>query len=175
MEIVLAALVAAGVSLAVVFIVQRPRAAQAGVAAMAAPVETVAAPHSEPGPAPSADAVDEELNARPGPSSPASRSGFARATARLELTGTQPSSTPRALARRPSAQPGAGGGAPRAGEAAIRSANWSACGLSPSQAKQILLRNLGRARHDSERLDRARSRTRPRRDADRRARSILST
>src|SRR4051794_41887659 len=68
MEIVLAALVAAAVSVAVVLVVQRPRAAQASAAPVGRTPEPRAPEPTEARPAPAAlestDDVDEELRAR---------------------------------------------------------------------------------------------------------------
>ena len=61
MEIVLAALVAAGVAVAVVLLVQRPRALQAGAGTVAAPEPSAAA---EGRPAVRRDGLEEELLAR---------------------------------------------------------------------------------------------------------------
>jgi len=185
MEIVLAALVAAAVSVAVVLVVQRPRAAQAGAPPVGrtpeprrAPesAETTAAPAAA---AESSDGADEELRAR--------RAELARLEERLrageQSLGLQAQSLEQQAQQLEERQ--------RSLEDRRRNVEKDIAqlkeakrehvrelerlsGLSAGQAKQILLRELeDELRHDSARLVRQ-IEEEAKRDADRRARSILS-
>jgi ribonucrease Y len=170
MEIVLAALVAAVVAVAVVLLVQRPRSLQTTSGAVAAP-ERVAAGESGPHPV-GREAPDEELIAR--------RAEIARLEERLrareqslELQTKELVERERSLGDR---QRNLDHGREELKEAKrdqLRELERLA-GLSAAQAKQLLMRELeGELRHESARLLRQ-VEEETRRDADRRARSILS-
>ena len=175
MEIVLAALVAAAVSVAVVLVVQRPRAAQAS----AVPVGRTPEPHpaepaerAEPAPTQSADHADEELRAR--------RAELARLEERLrareqslEIEAQQIDERQRSLDdRRRNLEKDAAQLKESKREQVRELERLS--GLSAGQAKQILLRELeDEIRHDSARLVRQ-IEEEAKREADRRARSILA-
>jgi ribonuclease Y len=175
MEIVLAALVAAAVSLAVVFALQRPRAAQAGPARLA-PEPAKPAPRAaaaDPAEAPPADAVDEELRAR--------RAELGRLEERLrahnqtlDLRGQELDDRERSLDDRQRNLQRTAEELKQAKRGQLRELERLS-GLSAGQAKQILLRELeDELRHDSEKLARQ-VEEEARQEADRRARSILST
>src|SRR5215211_1540961 len=158
MEIVLAALVAAGVAVAVVMLVQRPRAV--GAAAPAAPGRQEAgpvptAPTEARDPVPVArDGLEEELLAR--------RTELARLEERersLEDRRRNLDNTREELKSEKARQ--------------LRELE-RVSGLSPGQAKQLLMRELeDDLRHDSARVIRQ-VEEETRRDADRRSRSILA-
>jgi ribonucrease Y len=175
MEIVLAALVAAAVSVAVVLLVQRPRAAQVG----AAPVGRTPKPHQQrrerpdpATPAPSPDEVGEELQAR--------RAELARLEERLrareqslELQGQELDERERSLDDRRRNLDKDAGKLKDAKRQQLRELERLS-GLSAGQAKQILLRELeDELRHESARLVRQ-IEEEAKHDADRRVRSILS-
>src|SRR4051794_3825665 len=176
MEIVLAALVAAAVSVAVVLLVQRPRTVQAG----AAPVGRTREPRPqqrekvEPAPVavPSADEAGEELRAR--------RAELARLEERLrareqslELQAQELDGRQRSLDDRRRNLDKDIGQLKEAKREQVRELERLS-GLSAGQAKQILLRELeDELRHDSARLIRQ-IEEEAKREADRRARSILS-
>jgi ribonucrease Y len=176
MEIVLAALVAAAVSVAVVLLVQRPRAAQAGPM----PVGRTPEPHppqrEELEPAPVAvvsdEQVSEELRAR--------RGELARLEERLrakeqslELEGQELHERGRSLEDRRRNLDKDAGKLKEAKREQVRELERLS-GLSAGQAKQILLRELeDELRHESARLVRQ-IEEEAKRDADRRVRSILS-
>ena len=170
MEILLAALVAAAVAAAVALLVQRPRAAGIAPAPVAAPegrgasTPGVSAAHNEGGQA--------ELSAR--------RSEIARLEERLrakegslELQGQRLSERERSLDDR---QRNLEHSREELKEAKARQVREleRLSGLSAGQAKQLLMRELEDSlRHDSARLIRQ-VEEETRRDADRRARSILT-
>jgi ribonuclease Y len=176
MEIVLAALVAAAVSVAVVLFVQRPRAAQASAAPVGRTPEPHAPDRAEAPPAPAAaessDGVDEELRAR--------RTELARLEERLrareqslELQAQQLDERQRSLEDRRRNLDKDIAQLKDAKREHIRELERLS-GLSAGQAKQILLRELeDELRHDSARLVRQ-IEDEAKREADRRARSILS-
>src|SRR4051794_11122763 len=176
MEIVLAALVAAAVSVAVVLVVQRPRAAQASAAPVGRTPEPRAPEPAEVRPAPaaveSADDVGEELRAR--------RAELARLEERLrakeqslELQSQELHERQRSLDDRRRNVDKDIGQLKEAKREHVRELERLS-GLSAGQAKQILLRELeDEIRHDSARLVRQ-IEEEAKRDADRRARSILS-
>jgi ribonucrease Y len=175
MEIVLAALVAAAVSVAVVFVSQRPRAAQAGVATVARPVEApTAAPADDATtePAVPADALEEELRAR--------RAELGRLEERLrarnqtlELRVQELDDRERSLDDRQRNQQQNAEQLKQAKRNQLRELERLS-GLSAGQAKQILLRELeDELRHDGEKLARQ-VEEEMKQDADRRARSILA-
>src|SRR4051794_4062645 len=176
MEIVLAALVAAAVSVAVVLVVQRPRAAQASAAPVGRTPEPRAPEPTEARPAPAAlestDDVDEELRAR--------RAELARPEERvrakeqsLELQGQELHERQRSFDDRRRNLDKDIGQLKDAKREHVRELERLS-GLSAGQAKQILLRELeDEIRHDRARLVRQ-IEEEAKRDADRRARSILS-
>ena len=176
MEIVLAALVAAAVSVAVVLVVQRPRAAQATAPPLGRTPEPPPPERREaaaaPAPAESPEAVDEELRAR--------RAELARLEERLrareqslELQAQELEERERSLDDRRRNLEKDAGRLKEAKREQVRELERLS-GLSVGQAKQILLRELeDEIRHDSARLIRQ-IEEEARRDADRRARSILS-
>src|SRR5829696_8276703 len=158
MEIVLAALVAAGVAVAVVMLVQRPRAVGAGAPAAPArpepaPVPTPAPETREPVPV-GRDALEEELLAR--------RTELARLEERqraLDDRRRNLDHTREELKTEKARQ--------------LRELE-RVSSLSAGQAKQILMRELeDDLRHDSARVIRQ-VEEETRRDADRRSRSILA-
>jgi ribonucrease Y len=169
MEIVLAALVAAGVAVAVVLLVQRPRAVQAGGGAVAAP-ERAATP--EGASKARADGLQEELVAR--------RTEIARLEERLqakesslEARGQQLTERERSLDDR---QRNLDHGREELKDAKSRQLREleRVAGLSAGQAKQVMMRELeDELRHESARVIRQ-VEEETRRDADRRARSILA-
>jgi ribonuclease Y len=176
MEIVLAALVAAAVAVAVVLLVQRPRAAQAGATPVGRTPEPQLTEHGEADVAPIAgqtvDDVAEELRAR--------RTELARLEERLrareqslELHTQELEERRRSLDDR---QRNLEKNAARLKEGKREQLREleRLSGLSAGQAKQILLRELeDDLRHDSARLVRQ-IEEEAKRDAERRARSILS-
>src|SRR3954452_8713210 len=176
MEIAVAALVAAAVSVAVVLVVQRPRAAQASAAPVGRTPEPHAPDRAEAGPAParaeSPDDVDEELRAR--------RAELARLEERLrareqalELQAQELDGRQRSLDDRRRNLDKDIGQLKEAKREQVRELERLS-GLSAGQAKQILLRELeDELRHDSARLIRQ-VEEEAKRDADRRARSILA-
>jgi ribonucrease Y len=175
MEIVLAALVAAAVSVAVVLLVQRPRAAQAGAAPVGRTPEPHASERSETdAPAVAAESPDggEELRAR--------RAELARLEERLrakeqslELQGQKLQERQRSLDDRQRNLEKDAAKLKESKRQQLRELERLS-GLSAGQAKQILLRELeDELRHDSARLVRQ-VEEEAKREADRRARSILS-
>ncbi len=174
MEIVLAALVAAAVAVAVVLLVQRPRrvAVTAGGVAPPAP-EPVAEERvdSEP-PVPAGDHAEAELRAR--------REELARLEERLrareqsaDLREQELGDRTRSLDDRERNLDANAGKLKEARREHVRELERIAS-LSASQAKQILLKELeDELRHDSARLIRQ-VEEETKRDADRRARSILA-
>jgi ribonucrease Y len=180
MEIVLAALVAAGVAVAVVMLVQRPRAVGAGVPARPsspepAPIAPAQAATAEPEVRPvhvTRDALEEELLAR--------RTEIARLEERLRARESSLDVQTQQLTERE-----------RSLEDRRRNLDHireelktekarqlreleRVSGLSAGQAKQILMRELeDDLRHDSARVIRQ-VEEETRRDADRRSRSILA-
>ena len=169
MEIVLAALVAAAVAVAVVLLVHRPRAVQAGAGAVAAPER--GAP-SDGAPTARSDGLEEELVAR--------RTEIARLEERLhakesslEVRGQQLAERERSLDDR---QRNLDHGKEELKEAKSRQLREleRVAGLSAGQAKQVMMRELeDELRHESARVIRQ-VEEETRRDADRRARSILA-
>jgi ribonucrease Y len=173
MEIVLAALVAAGVSVAVVLFAQRPRAVQAGGTPPRVSPETPAAAGNGPAPAASDGDLEDELRAR--------RAELARLEERLRAEETTLGLRVQELDNRE-----------RSLEDRARNLDHDAArlkdakrtqlrelerisGLSAGQAKQILLRELqDELQHESAKVIR-RIEEETKQDADRRARSILST
>src|SRR4051794_4459494 len=176
MEIVLAALVAAAVSVAGGLVVQRPRAAQAGGAPRGRTPEPHLPERGEPDRPPVAaatnDELDEELRAR--------RAELARLEERLrareqslELQGQELDERQRSLDDRRRNLEKDAGQLKESKRRQVRELERLS-GLSAGQAKQILLRELeDELRHDSARLIRQ-IEEEAKRDADRRARSILS-
>jgi ribonuclease Y len=176
MEILLAALVAAGVAVAVVLLVQRPRrvAAPAGGTPrgerMAERAE--AHPPGQPTAAPPGDRVEDELRGR--------RSELAALEERLrsreqslDLRENELSDRTLSLDDRERNLDASSDKLKEARREHVRELERIA-GLSASQAKQILLRELeDELRHDSARLIRQ-VEEETKRDADRRARSILA-
>src|SRR5919109_843617 len=162
MEIVVAAVVAAGVAVAVVMLVQRPRTV--GAAAAVAPVRKETAPVPTPAPetrepVPVArDALEEELVAR--------RTELARLEERLRANERSLEDRRRNLDHTRE-------------ELKLEKARQlreleRVSGLSAGQAKQVLMRELeDDLRHDSARVIRQ-VEEETRRDADRRSRSILA-
>jgi ribonuclease Y len=179
MEIALAALVAAAVAVAVVLLVQRPRAARVAAGSTVAPDRDGPPRRDRPGetavPAGGArrDVVEEELVAR--------RTELARLEERLrakeqslELQGQELAERERSLDDRARNLDHAREQLKEAKREQIRELERVAR-LSAGQAKQILLRELqDELRHESARVVRQ-VEEETRRDADRRARSILST
>ncbi len=170
MEIVLAALVAAAVAAAVALLVQRPRAA--GIA----PAPIVTPERRETNSASVAPARGEQLEDE----LPARRSEIARLEERLrakegslELQSQRLAERERSLDDR---QRNLEHGREELKEAKVRQVREleRLSGLSAGQAKQLLMRELeDNLRHDSARLIRQ-VEEETRRDADRRARSILA-
>jgi ribonuclease Y len=170
MEIVLAALVAAAVAAAVALLVQRPRAAGLAPAPIVTPErrETSTASAAPPG----GEQPEDEL--------PARRSENARLEERLrtkegslELQSQRLEERERSLDDR---QRNLEHGREELKEAKVRQVREleRLSGLSAGQAKQLLMRELeDNLRHDSARLIRQ-VEEETRRDADRRARSILA-
>jgi ribonucrease Y len=169
MEIVLAALVAAGVAVAVVLLVQRPRAVQAGTGAVAAPERRAV---GEAGAGPSSDGLEEELVAR--------RSEIARLEERLHAKESSLDVKTQQLAERERSLEDRARNLDHAREE-LKAAKGHqlrelerVAGLSAGQAKQMLMRELeDDLRHESARLIRQ-VEEETRRDADRRSRSILA-
>jgi ribonucrease Y len=170
MTIVLAALVAAAVAVAVVLLVHRPRTVQAAAGTVATPERTAAGDIRPAGA--TREALEEELVAR--------RAEIARLEERLRakeqslgIQAGELDERERSLADR---QRNLDHGREELKEAKrdqIRELERVA-GLSASQAKQILMRELeDELRHESARLVRQ-VEEETRRDADRRVRSILS-
>jgi ribonucrease Y len=195
MEIVLAALVAAAVAVAVVLLVQRPRAAsptaggtapsipsgsapQSALTAAAAPSAPAApaAPRRAPAEPQSAperrDSLEEELRAR--------RAELARIEERmrakeqtLDLRGQELEERERSLADRGRNLDRTQEELKEAKRVQLRELEQIA-GLSAGQARQILLRELeDELRHDSARVIRQ-AEEQAKQEADRRARSILA-
>jgi ribonucrease Y len=176
MEIVLAALVAAAVSVAVVLLVQRPRAAQVGATPVGGTPDPHAAEPSDrdatPVAAPSADEVTEELRAR--------RAELARLEERLrakeqslEIQVQKLEDRQRSLDDRQRNLEKDAGKLKESKRQQLRELERLS-GLSAGQAKQLLLRELeDELRHDSARLMRQ-IEEEAKREADRRARSILA-
>jgi ribonucrease Y len=170
MEIVLAALVAAAVAVAVALLVQRPRAAGIAPAPIATPERREAS--APVAPAPRGDEAEEELRAR--------RSEIARLEERLRAKeGSLDLQTQRLTERERSLddrQRNLEHAREELKEAKARQLREleRVAGLSAGQAKQLLMRELeDNLRHDSARLIRQ-VEEETRRDADRRARSILA-
>src|SRR5215207_3055411 len=174
MEIVLAALVAtlvaAGVAVAVVILVQRPRTAEAGPSRVATP-EPTAAP-AEAHPAVRRDGLEEELLAR--------RTELARLEERLrakesslELQGHEQEERERSLEDRRRNLDHTREELKTEKARQLRELE-RVSGLSAGQAKQIMMRELeDDLRHESARIIRQ-VEEETRHDADRRARSILA-
>ena len=176
MEIVLAALVAAGVAVAVVMLVQRPRAVEAA--------SPLAPPRQDAGPVSAApaearelvpvgrDGLEEELLAR--------RTELARLEERLRAKEGSLEVQAQQLAERERSMDDRRRNLDNTREE-LKSEKARqlrelerVSGLSPGQAKQILMRELeDDLRHDSARVIRQ-VEEETRRDADRRARSILA-
>ena len=176
MEIVLAALVAAAVSVAVVLLVQRPRAAQAGAVPVGRTPDPQAPQRKERDPAPVAVVSDEEV----GEELRARRGELARLEERLrakeqslELQGQELDERERSLDDRRRNLDKDAGRLKETKREQLRELERLS-GLSAGQAKQILLRELeDELRHESARLIRQ-IEEEAKRDADRRVRSILS-
>jgi ribonucrease Y len=191
MEIVLAALVAAGVAIAVVLLVQRPRAAGAGMpsaqprsaeragVAQMAPAATATAPApaavagAEAAPVPvGRDGLEEELLAR--------RSEIARIEERLRAKESSLALQEQELGDRQRSLDDRSRNLDNVREELKTEKSRQlrelerVSGLSAGQAKQILMRELeDELRHDSARVIRQ-VEEETRRDADRRSRSILA-
>jgi ribonucrease Y len=170
MEIVLAALVAAAVAVAVALLVQRPRAAGIAPAPLAAPERRESSASAAP--AARGDEAEEELRAR--------RSEIARLEERLRATeGSLDLQTQRLAERERSLDDRQrnlehGREELKAAKARQLRELERVASLSAGQAKQLLMRELeDNLRHDSARLIRQ-VEEETRRDADRRARSILA-
>jgi ribonuclease Y len=171
MEIVLAALVAAAVAVAVVLLVHRPRAVQAGAGAVATP-EPGAVADADAGARPRSDGLEEELVAR--------RTEIARVEERLhakesslDVKAQQLAERERSLEDRARNIDHARHELKDAKSRQVRELERVA-GLSAGQAKQMMMRELeDELRHESARLIRQ-VEEETRRDADRRARSILA-
>ena len=171
MEIVLAALVAAAVAVAVVLLVQRPRAVSASGAAVAAPERPSALPAAA-SPATRGE-LEDELAAR--------RAELARLEERLrareaslELTAADLDERERTAADRARNVERDREQLKDAKREQLRELERVA-GLSAGQAKQVMMRVLeDEVRHDSAKLIRQ-VEEEARREADGRARSILST
>jgi ribonucrease Y len=169
MDIVLAALVAAGVAVSVALLLQRPRAAQPATAAAVAPERhdrpAVVAPES-------GDDLEDELRTR--------RTELIRLEERLrakessiELEAQELAERERALDDRQRNLEHARDELKAAKRDHLRELERVA-GLTAGQAKQIMMRELeDELRHESARLIRQ-VEEETRRDADRRARSILA-
>ncbi len=181
MEIVLAAVVAAGVAVAVVMLVQRPRAAGAEVPARARraePAPVAQAPAAAPAAADAApvpvgrDGLEEELLAR--------RTEIARLEERLRAKETSLGVQSQQLTERERSLEDRSRNLDHIREELktekarqLRELE-RVSGLSAGQAKQILMRELeDDLRHDSARVIRQ-VEEETRRDADRRSRSILA-
>jgi ribonuclease Y len=179
MEIVLAALVAAGVAVAVVMLVQRPRTVGAGAPARTrgaerSPVAQAApAPVAAAAPAPVArDEIEDELRAR--------RTEIARLEERLRAKESSLELQAQELAERERSMEDRRRNLDHTREE-LKSEKARqlrelerVSGLSAGQAKQILMRELeDELRHDSARVIRQ-VEEETRRDADRRSRSILA-
>jgi ribonucrease Y len=179
MEIVLAALVAAGVAVAVVMLVQRPRTVGAGAPARTgsaerSPVAQAApAPVAAAAPAPVArDGIEDELRAR--------RTEIARLEERLrakesslELQAQEQAERERSMEDRQRNLDHTREELKSEKARQLRELE-RVSGLSAGQAKQILMRELeDELRHDSARVIRQ-VEEETRRDADRRSRSILA-
>jgi ribonuclease Y len=169
MEIVVAAVVAAAVAVAVVLFVQRPRAVQAGAGVVAAP-ERGAVPDA--GARARSDGVDEELVAR--------RSEIARVEERLHAKESSLDVKAQQLAERERSLEDRARNIDHAREELKDAKSRQlrelerVAGLSAGQAKQMMMRELeDDLRHESARLIRQ-VEEETRRDADRRARSILA-
>jgi ribonucrease Y len=170
MEIVLAALVAAAVAVAVALLLQRPRAAGIAPAPLAAPERREASASAAP--AARGDEAEEELRAR--------RSEIARLEERLRATEGSLELQAQRLAERDRSLDDRQRNLEHAREE-LKAAKAHqlrelerVAGLSAGQAKQLLMRELeDNLRHDSARLIRQ-VEEETRRDADRRARSILA-
>src|SRR5215211_5551117 len=174
--IVLAGLVAAAVALAVVMLVQRPRAVGAGAPAPAARRDAASAPAGAADPLPAAalnrDALEEELLAR--------RSEIARLEERLrakesslEVQGQQLAERERSLEDRRRNLDNTREELKTEKARQLRELE-RVSGLSAGQAKQIMMHELeDELRHESARIIRQ-VEEETRQDADRRARSILS-
>jgi ribonucrease Y len=170
MEIVLAALVAAGVAVAVVMLVQRPRTVQAGPAGVATP-EPAPAP-AEAHPAAGRDGLEEELLAR--------RTELARLEERLrakeasiELQAHQLDERERSMQDRQRNLEHTREELKSEKARQLRELE-RVSGLSAGQAKQIMMHKLeDDLRHESARIIRQ-VEEETRQDADRRARSILA-
>jgi ribonucrease Y len=170
MEIVLAALVAAAVAVAVALLVQRPRAAGIAPAPLAGPERREASASAAP--AARGDEAEEELRAR--------RSEIARLEERLRATeGSLDLQTQRLAERERSLDDRQRNLEHSREELKAAKARQlreleRVASLSAGQAKQLLMRELeDNLRHDSARLIRQ-VEEETRRDADRRARSILA-
>ncbi|HEU0023926.1 MAG TPA: ribonuclease Y [Thermoleophilaceae bacterium] len=171
MEIAVAALVAAGVAVAVVLLVQRPRPVAANGGGVTAP-ERPGAPPAPMGPA-RRDELEEELLARRSELAKLEERLRARETT-LELKAAEVAEKERALEDRQRNLEHGREELKHSKREQIRELERVA-GLSAGQAKQIMMRELeDELRHDSARLIRQ-VEEEARHDADRRARSILST
>ena len=174
MEIVLAALVAAAVAVAVVLLVQRPRAAQIAPGAVAAPElrDKTATAAATAVPAAGSDAAEDELRAR--------RSEIARLEERLRARESSLDAQAQQLGERERSLDDRQRNLEHTREdlkdtktRQIRELERVA-GLSAGQAKQILMHALeDELRHESARVIRQ-VEEETRHDADRRARSILA-
>ena len=172
MEIVLAALVAAGVAVAVVMLVQRPRTVQAGPAGGVATPEPTSAPAAEARPAARRDDLEEELLAR--------RTELARLEERLrakeaslELQTHELDERDRSLEDRRRNLDHTREELKTEKSRQLRELE-RVSGLSAGQAKQIMMHELeDDLRHESARIIRQ-VEEETRQDADRRARSILA-
>jgi ribonucrease Y len=169
MEIVFAALVAAAVAVAVVLLVQRPRAVQAGGGAVAAP-ERAAAPDGAS--KARADGLQEELVAR--------RTEIARLEERLQAKESSLEAKTQQLTERERSLDDRQRNLDHAREELKDAKSRQlrelerVAGLSAGQAKQVMMRELeDQLRHESARVIRQ-VEEETRRDADRRARSILA-
>jgi ribonucrease Y len=172
MEIVLAALVAAGVAVAVVMLVQRPRTVQAGPAGVATPEPAAPPAQAEARPAARRDGLEEELLAR--------RTELARLEERLrakegslELQANELDERERSLEDRRRNLDHTREELKTEKARQLRELE-RVSGLSAGQAKQIMMRELeDDLRHESARIIRQ-VEEETRHDADRRARSILA-
>ena len=174
MEIVLAALVAAAVAVAVVLLVQRPRAAQIAPGAVAAPElrDGAATAAATAAPAAGSDGAEDELRAR--------RSEIARLEERLRARESSLDAQAHQLGERERSLDDRQRNLEHTREdlkdtktRQIRELERVA-GLSAGQAKQILMHALeDELRHESARVIRQ-VEEETRHDADRRARSILA-
>ncbi|MET0809548.1 MAG: ribonuclease Y [Thermoleophilaceae bacterium] len=174
MEIVLAALVAAAVAVAVVLLVQRPRAAQIAPGAVAAPElrDGAATATARAAPVADSDAAEDELRAR--------RAEIARLEERLRARESSLDAQSQQLGERERSLDDRQRNLEHTREdlkdtktRQIRELERVA-GLSAGQAKQILMHTLeDELRHESARVIRQ-VEEETRHDADRRARSILA-